>query len=118
MTSLFWIPYLTNRMIELGIFAALWDRFGFTDTKKAWANRMMQAHYNAVDNLVIFAPLVLLIQITGMNSTTTETACISYFFARLTHYIVFTFALPLLRVVTFLIGFGAQLVLALTLLGM
>lgn len=118
MTSLFWVPYIINRMIELGILTAIWDRYGLTDTKKDWVNRMMQAHNNAVENLVIFAPLVILIQMTGMNSTTTANACIIYFFVRLIHYFVFTFAIPLLRVVTFLIGFGAQVVLALTLLGM
>jgi len=76
----------------------------------------MQAHANAVENLAIFAPLVILIQITGMNSNTTATACMIYFFARLTHYFVFTFAVPLLRVVTFLLGFAAQIVLGLRLL--
>jgi membrane protein DedA with SNARE-associated domain len=44
MTSLFWIPYIINRMLELGILNALWDRFGLTSTKKDWAQRMMQAH--------------------------------------------------------------------------
>lgn len=117
MTSLFWVPYIINRMIEQGLLIAIWDRYGLTDTKKDWANRMMQAHKNAVENLVVFAPLVILIQITGMNSTTTANACIVYFFARLTHYFVFTFSIPLLRVVTFIIAFGSQLVLALTLLG-
>ncbi len=117
MTSLFWVPYIINRMGELGILNALWDRYGVTHTEKAWAQRMMDAHVNAVENLVIFAPLVLLIQIMGLNSTTIVNACIVYFFARLVHYFSFTFAVPLLRVTTFLIGFGAQVVLALTLLG-
>ena len=118
MTSLFWLPYIINRMIEMGILTAVWDRYGITYTKKAWANRMMQAHNNAVENLVIFAPLVILIQITGMNSITTENACMIYFFARLIHFFVFTFAVPMLRVVTFLLGFGVQLALAFTLIGM
>lgn len=117
MTSLFWIPYIVNRMLELGILSAIWDRYGRTDTKKDWANRMMQAHENAVENLAVFAPLVILIEITGTNSTATASACMIYFFARLLHYIVFTFAVPLLRVVTFLVGFGVQVTLALTLLG-
>ena len=78
---------------------------------------MMQAHENAVENLVIFAPLVILIQMTGMNSKTTATACMIYFFTRLLHYIVFTLAAPLLRVITFLIGFAVQIILTLALLG-
>jgi uncharacterized MAPEG superfamily protein len=117
MTSLFWLPYIINRMLEQGIVNAVWDPFGDTHTGKPWANRMMQAHNNAIENLIIFAPLVILIQITGMNSSTTATACMVYFFTRLTHYFVFTLAVPLLRVATFLIGFGVQVILTLTLLG-
>jgi uncharacterized MAPEG superfamily protein len=117
MTSLFWIPYIINRMLELGILNALWDRFGLTSTKKDWAQRMMQAHDNAIENLILFAPLVILIQITETHSSATATACMIYFFARLIHFVVFTFAIPLLRVVTFLVGSGVQIFLAMTLLG-
>ena len=117
-TSLYWIPYIINRMLEQGILNALWDRFGDTYTEKPWANRMMHAHSNAIENLIIFAPLVILIQITGMNSKTTATACMIYFFTRLAHYFVYTFSAPILRVVTFLVGFGVQVFLAATLLGM
>lgn len=118
MTSLFWLPYIINRMAEQGVLNAIWDRFGSTETDKEWANRMMHAHGNAIENLVLFAPLVILIQIMGLNSVTTETACMIYFFARLIHYIGFTFTVPILRVVTFLVGFGVQITLALTLLGL
>lgn len=117
MTSFFWVPYIINRMSEQGVLSALWDRFGDTRTDKAWAKRMMDAHDNAIENLVIFAALVLLIEITGLNSELTTTACIVYFFARLTHYLAYTLAIPLLRVVTFLSGFASQVVLASVLLG-
>jgi uncharacterized MAPEG superfamily protein len=116
MTALFWVPYILNRMLEQGIATALWDPHGVTDTRKAWARRMMQAHQNAIENLVLFAPLVILIQIMGLNSDASATACMVYFFARLLHYIVFTFAVPVLRIVTFLIAFAAQITLALQLL--
>ena len=117
MTSVFWLPYILNRMMEQGIINAIWDPQGHTQTKKEWARRMMQAHDNAIENLAVFAPLVILIQITGANSKVTASACMVYFCARLVHYMAFTFAVPVLRVATFLIGFGAQLTLALTLLG-
>lgn len=117
MTSLFWMPYIINRLIEQGILTALWDQFGLTSTQYEWAKRMMLAHTNAVENLVLFAPLVILIEITQLNSEITALACMIYFFARLTHFIVFTLAIPLLRVVSFLIGFGAQMILILTLMG-
>jgi len=117
MTSALWIPYIVNRMLEMGILQALWDGFGATETNKGWATRMMQAHSNAVENLVVFAPLVILVQLTGTNSETTAMACMIYFFTRLAHYLVFTFAIPLLRVVTFLVGFGTQITLGLVLMG-
>ena len=116
MTALFWVPYILNRMLEQGIGPALWDPHGITDTQRVWARRMMQAHQNAIENLVLFAPLVILIQITGLNSTTTSTACMVYFFARLLHYIVFTFAVPVLRIIAFLVAFAAQITLAMQLL--
>ena len=116
MTAVLWIPYIINRMLEQGVLQALWDRLGETVTNKTWATRMMQAHTNAVENLVVFASLVFLVQLTESNSETTATACMVYFFARLIHYIVFTLAIPLLRVVTFLIGFGVQMSLGLAIL--
>jgi len=116
MTSVLCVPYILNRMLEQGILKAMWDKFGSTKTEKPWANRMMQAHINAVENLVVFAPLVLLVQFTGKNSEITAIACMVFFFARLTHYLVFTFAVPLLRVVAFLTGFGSQVTLGLVIL--
>ena len=115
-TGLMWIPYILNRIIERGMVPAIWDPQGITETKVAWADRMARAHKNAVENLVIFAPLVLAIQLTNLNSEITAIACIVYFFSRLAHFFVFTFAVPVLRVVMFMISVGAQLVLAFTLL--
>ena len=117
MTSLFWVPYILNRLSEQGILVASWDPHGITKTNRPWADRMMKAHKNAVENLVIFAPLVILIQIFSLNTETTAVACMVYFFTRLIHFICFTLAIPILRVVTFAIGFVVQLILALTLLG-
>lgn len=115
-TSLMWLPYIINRMGELGIVQALWDPFGHTEAKAAWANRMMRAHENAVENLIVFSTLVLALQVSGQSTTLTVNACIIYFIARLVHFIGYTFCVPLVRVVCFLAGFYAQMVLALTLL--
>jgi len=117
MTAVLWVPYILNRMLEQGIGTALWDPLGRTETRKGWADRMMKAHTNAVENLVIFAPLVILIQMFSLNNETTTLACMIYFFARLLHYICFTLAVPVLRIVTFATGFVMQLILTFTLLG-
>ena len=114
LTAVMWLPYIINRMVEQGILPALWDPFGHTEAKAAWANRMMRAHENAVENLVIFAPLVLVVHLTGHSTALTVNACVIYFVTRLVHYFGFTFAVPLVRVVSFLAGFYAQMVLAQT----
>jgi uncharacterized MAPEG superfamily protein len=78
---------------------------------------MMRAHKNAVENLVVFAPLVLALHVAGVSTLATVSASMTYFLARAAHYLIFTFGLPLLRVVAFLIGFGCQMVLAASLFG-
>jgi len=78
---------------------------------------MMRAHENAVENLVIFAPLVILIELLNLNSETSAWAVLIYFYARLGHFIVMSFAIPVLRVIFFMTGFAAQITLALQLLG-
>ena len=78
-----------------------------------WANRMMFAHDNAVENLVIFAPLVLILNAIDYSSKWTVLACAVYFWSRLAHLIVYTIGVPILRTLAFTVGFVAQVVLAL-----
>lgn len=118
MTGLMWLPYIINRLLEQGIGTALRDPSGDTSTSVAWAERMSRAHANAVENLVLFAPLVLTVQLTQTNNELTALCCMIYFYARLAHYIVFTFAVPVLRIVAFATGIATVLTLAFSLLGM
>jgi uncharacterized MAPEG superfamily protein len=110
------MPYIINRLFEGGIFHGLWDPDGETTTKVAWAQRLMDAHVNAVENLAVFAPLVIITHILGMNTELTATAAALYFYARLVHAIVFTLRVPVLRIIAFLAGFGAQMMLVFNLL--
>lgn len=117
MTGLFWVPYILNRFKEMGIISALMSPNADPTPEAAWASRMMKAHENAVQNLVVFAPLVLAVHISGTGTAQTAMAAMVYFFARLAHYIIYTLGVPLLRTVTFLVGFACQVSLALNLLG-
>jgi uncharacterized MAPEG superfamily protein len=112
MTSLFFVPYIVNRMIEHGFFPAIWNPEPDTRPKAQWAERMMRAHSNAVENLVVFAPLVVCVSILGLNSSFTLLCCKLYFFARLFHYILYTLRVPLLRTICFLVGVFSQVSLA------
>jgi len=115
-TSIMWLPYIINRMTEMGAWPALYNPQPDIRPKAQWAERMMRAHENAVENLVIFAPLVIITEITAQHSDISAVAVVIYFYARLCHFVIFTFAIPLLRVPAFIIGFAAQLMLGLNLL--
>ena len=117
LTAILWMPYIINRLFEQGIFQGLWDPDGETATKVAWAQRLMSAHINAVENLVIFAPLVIITHILDMNTELTATASALYFFSRVAHVLLFTFHVPVLRIVAFLGGFAAEMILVFNLLG-
>ena len=103
-------------MKEHGLWPAVWNPQPDTRPKAPWAERLMRAHANAVENLVVFAPLVLTLQLVGTSTAVTANASMLYFFVRLAHVFLYTFAVPLLRTVAFVIGFGCQLTLVLTLL--
>ena len=118
LTSIMWIPYIINRILEMGLWPALYNPQPDTQPEAQWAKRMMNAHENAVENLIIFAPLVILVEITNTHSSISGLAVILYFYARLFHFLVFSFGIPLLRVPAFIAGFIAQMLLLFNLLNM
>lgn len=117
MTALFWLPYILDRLAIRGVVPALTDtRPESGGPHSLWAKRAIKAHTNAVENLVVFAPAVFLVQILGVSSPVTRSAVIVYFFARLAHFLVYTFGVPLARTIAFAIGWFAQIALLLTVL--
>ena len=110
-TALIWIPYILNEIMVRGVT----DAVGYPPNPKPlapWAERMKKSHYNAVENLVVFGALVLIAQDVGVSNSATVTACIVYFWARVAHTIVYTFAIPWLRTIAFVVGFVCQMTLA------
>ena len=64
-------------------------------------------------NDLIFAPLVLILNAIDYSSKWTVLACAIYFWSRLAHVIIYALGVPVLRTLTFVIGFLAQAVLVL-----
>lgn len=116
MTGLFWVPYVLNRLREMGVWTAIANPNADPTPKAAWAKRMMAAHRNAVENLVIFAPLVLALAASNISTALTTQVCMLYFYVRLAHFVVYTLGVPVLRTVMFAIGCGCQMMLAYQLL--
>lgn len=117
MTGLLWVPYILNRTAVRGLFGAMANPSPDAAPHSAWAERAMRAHRNAVENLVVFAPLALAVHIMNVGSELTATACAVFFFARAAHYLVFTAGIPVARTLAFAVGFVVQVILALRLLG-
>jgi uncharacterized MAPEG superfamily protein len=113
LTGLLWVPYILNRCMVRGLGGAMANPTRDAKPHAAWATRLMFAHDNAVENLVIFAPLVLILAQIDYSSKATVWACAVYFWARVAHLIVYTMGLPVFRTLAFTVGFIAQAVLAL-----
>ena len=110
-TGLLWVPYILDRIQKWGLVAAV----GYPRNPPAqspWAQRMMKAHDNAVENLVVFAALVLAAHALGVTSGAVATAAIVYFWARVVHLLAYTFAMPWVRTLAFAVGFFAQATIA------
>lgn len=113
MTGTFWIPYVVNRVRELGSPSMRFNPPADPPPRAPWAERAFKAHSNAVENLAVFAPLALAVYLTGSETNLTAWACMVYFFARLAHYLIGVFGLPIpFRTLAFLIGFACQMILA------
>jgi len=113
LTGLLWVPYILNRFQVRGIVGTLANPSRNDKPHAEWANRLMFAHDNAVENLVVFAPLVLILAELDYSSKWTVYATAVYFWARVAHLIVYTMGVPVFRTLAFSVGFFAQAVLAL-----
>jgi uncharacterized MAPEG superfamily protein len=110
-TGLLWVPYILDRVAKWGLIPAV----GYPDSpqpQSPWARRLMKAHLNAVENLVVFASLVLVAQALGISNGATAGAAMIYFWARLVHAAAYTFAIPWVRTLAFTVGFLCYMTIA------
>ena len=117
MTSLMWMPYVLNRIAVRGLIGALANETPQSPPHAPWATRAMAAHKNAVENLVVFAPAILLAHATDVSSGVTTTAAMLYFLARLAHFAVYTAGIPVARTLAFAIGAFSTIAIALAVMG-
>ncbi|MDT8321664.1 MAG: MAPEG family protein, partial [Xanthomonadales bacterium] len=110
-TALLWIPYILNLISR----NRLSDAVGYPDTPltmSPWAERLKKAHYNAVENLVVFSTLVLIAHLLEVSNAATTSAAATYFWARLLHPVAYTLAIPWIRTLSFAVGWGSILCIA------
>lgn len=117
-TGLLWVPIILNRLAEMGAWKALSNPEPDVRPHANWAYRLANAHRNAVENLVVFAPLAISVHILQSGDQLTAVACAVFFAARVAHAAIYTAGIPLLRTIAFAVGFGAQAILFLRILGL
>ena len=110
MTALFWIPYVLNRLVVGGLGGTLAGTPPESGAHSSWAQHSIKAHYNAVENLAIFAPVVLIAYVLNISTPATKLAVVVYFFARLLHFMVYSAGIPAARTLAFTAGWLAQIV--------
>jgi uncharacterized MAPEG superfamily protein len=113
MTGLFWIPYILNRAVHAGLAGALGTpRMDAPGAEAEWAQRSKRAHYNAVENLVVFTALILVAQLAGVSNQVTVFAAALYFWTRLGHFVVLTLGIPYLRTLVWTASWVAEMIIA------
>ncbi|MFT5511059.1 MAG: putative MAPEG superfamily protein [Hyphomicrobiaceae bacterium] len=118
MTGLFWLPYILDRIIVRGLIPAISGTTAeTTDDQSEWAKRAIRAHINAIENLALMAPAVLIAHALNISTPVTQSAVMVYFIARLVHYIVYTVGIPVVRTLAYAVGWAATISVVLSILG-
>jgi uncharacterized MAPEG superfamily protein len=82
--------------LQVGLPALAGNREGLP-AFTGWAGRAQRAHHNMLQNLVLFAALVLIAVVTNKTNPTTLLGAQLFFWARLVYALVYLAGIPWLR---------------------
>jgi uncharacterized MAPEG superfamily protein len=81
-----------------------------------WAGRARRAHLNMIENLVLFAALVLITAISGKANATTAMGAMIFFWARLAYAVIYLIGIPWLRTLAWFVSVIGMVMIAWVLL--
>jgi len=81
---------------QVGLPALAGNREGIA-APTGWGGRARRAHWNMIENLPLFAGLVLVAQAVGISNDTTVLGAQLFFWARLAYAVIYTAGIPWLR---------------------
>lgn len=87
-TALMWVPPTLQMMQGQGVLKPFGNRDDVAPLAP-WAERAKRAHANSVENLAVFAALVLTAHVTAHAGSTLDTAALIYFWARVGHWVCY-----------------------------
>jgi len=89
--------------LQVGLPALAGNREGLAPCT-GWAGRAARAHHNMLENLVLFAALVLVAVAAGRTNGTTLLGAQLFFWARLVYAVVYLAGIPWLRTAVWLVS--------------
>lgn len=92
---------VTGQMLQVGLPALAGNREGLQPAT-GWAGRAARAHRNMLENLALFAALVLIAAVAGRTDATTLLGAQIFFWARLVYAFVYLAGIPWLRTLVWL----------------
>ena len=69
-----------------------------------WNDRLNRAIRNLIEAIAIFAPIVIAVQISGLNNETTAMGAQIFVIARIAHAVVYTLGVPWVRTAAWFMG--------------
>jgi len=87
---------VSGHTLQVGLPALAGNREGLPPAT-GWAGRAARAHRNMIENLVLFAALVLIAAVAGKTSDMTLLGAQIFFWARLVYALVYLAGVPWLR---------------------
>jgi uncharacterized MAPEG superfamily protein len=87
---------LAGATLQVGLPKLAGNREGLPDMT-GWAGRAQRAHRNMLENLVLFAVLVLVAHVAGIRNEMTLLGAQLFFWARLAYAIIYVLGIPWLR---------------------
>jgi uncharacterized MAPEG superfamily protein len=88
---------------QVGLTTLAGNREGLPDIK-GWAGRARRAHLNMLENLLLFAPLVLIAAVAGKANATTAMGAAIFFWARLAYAVIYLIGIPWLRTLAWFVS--------------
>ncbi|MBV1911504.1 MAG: MAPEG family protein [Kangiellaceae bacterium] len=111
LTIVMWLPYFIAWVPTKGVGLLLSGnpkpvtKFETPD----WSNRLQQAHQNAIENLPAFIGVCMALELSGKTNDLLNNIAWLYVISRIVHYFCYGLAIPLLRTVAFMTGWGVTI---------
>jgi uncharacterized MAPEG superfamily protein len=81
-----------------------------------WPGRAKRAHRNMIENMVLFAPLIVLADIAGRDNAMTQLGAQLFFWARLAYAVIYLIGIPYLRTLAWIVSAAGLVLIFLQLL--